>query len=196
MKALLKFCCFSPPQTVDSEGSLHFKRLDGGNTVGSKNSYKVLGLTLLEPRTREIHLLFVEPGAACRLPSTHHVQEDHGGAGKANKPVFRVTGDCLRLPAQQNILALCCPNLRVGLFIFNMCRFMQHANTSKKQHSHAAGDDCNVSSTLLQNQSPASNAQVTFPQSISVHKNRPSLFTLGSVASQSTPDSMMLLDVL
>ncbi|KAL3153330.1 hypothetical protein ABBQ38_011673 [Trebouxia sp. C0009 RCD-2024] len=104
MKALLKFCCFSPPQTVDSEGSLHFKRLDGGNTVGSKNSYKAA----------------VNPSCARRSWWCRKGQQ------------ASVPGD----------------------------RFMQHANTSKKQHSHAAGDDCNVSSTLLQNQSPASNAQV------------------------------------
>ncbi|KAL3141837.1 hypothetical protein ABBQ32_004505 [Trebouxia sp. C0010 RCD-2024] len=40
MKALRKFCCFSPSQTVDLEGSLHFERLDGRNAIGSKDTYK------------------------------------------------------------------------------------------------------------------------------------------------------------
>ena len=156
MKALLKFCCFSPPQTLDSQGSLHFKRLDGDKTVGSKDSNKVLGSASFEPRTRVIHLLLVELGAACRLLATHHGKGRYGGAGNADERTFRVTGGRLCLELSKTIFVLCCPKLQVRMSIFTMCRLLGlHANTSNQQHVLAEGDDCNAGSALLQNQLPA-----------------------------------------
>lgn len=162
MKALLKFCCFSPPQTLEPQGSLHFTRLEGNKNVGNN---KVLAPSMFDHCTRRIPVSLVELGAARRLPSPDRVKRRHGGAGNANARMFQLTGGCLCLPAQQANLVLCCPNLQLyGVYLFVCSLLGQNAKPSNQQHVQVAANGHNVNSALLQNQLPASTAQVTLPQ--------------------------------
>lgn len=155
MRGLLKFCCFAPPQTLDSQGPHEFKRLEGNKTVGSRNGSQVHAA---HPR-RILHRsswLLADIGAPCRLLTTQSMQRSPGGLENVTERTLLMTGGYTCLLASAVLHGL--GSVAASDCHLSCCRLLGHyADTP---HQHNASHPYDAGSMLLQDKPPASTTQV------------------------------------